>query len=74
MGLVSIGELFDSAYTEVERTFDRWITGLADSLPVPSKVRFINHSIAPVIDIPMTATQYIKSFQGHQFAVGRSKK
>jgi hypothetical protein len=74
MPVISIGEIFSSACTEVDRMIDRWMIGFAGTLPVPSKVRFINHSIAPVVNIPMTATRYIKSFQGHQFAVGRSKK
>ena len=74
MALSSIDEMFSSACTQVDRMIDRWMFGLAGTLPVPSKVRFVNHSIVPVVKIPMTATQYIKSFQGHQFAVGRSKK
>ena len=74
MALSLIDEIFSSACTEVDRMIDRWMIGFANTLPVPSKVRFINHSIAPVIDIPMTAARYIKSFQGHQFAIGRSKK
>ena len=74
MALVPIGVIFSSACSEVDRMIDRWMIGLADFFSVPSKVRFINHSIAPVVNIPMTATRYIKSFQGHQFAVGRSKK
>lgn len=66
--------LFDYAGTEVERTFDRWMVGLADTIPVPYKVRFTCHSIAPVVNVPALAAWYAKSFQGHQFAIGRSKK
>ena len=68
-------ELFSgSSITEVDRVFDMWINTDYHTSPVPNRVHFTNHSIVPAPTIPMTADIYLKSFRGHRFAVGRSKK
>ena len=74
MALISFDFIVDSALTEMDRVHDHWMTCIDLTPPVPSAVYFTNHSIAPFTRIPMEAAQYIKSFQGHCFAVGRSKK
>ena len=76
MELLLRDELFSSgsAITELDRVHDIWMVADYHITPVPNEVYFTNHSIVPLPVTPMTATRYIKSFRGHRFAIGRSKK